>query len=91
MKYIITESQVERLWIKRRMPEIINAIRDSSVYQRPCGYSSVYDYMGRLKRYFFSSLPHEWWLNMQWDYEFVWMLIMELHGKEIKDNYLNRC
>lgn len=91
MKYIITESQAERLWVKRRMPEIMNHIRNSSVYYNPCGCDSVYTYMERLKRNFYSGLPHEWWLNMYEDYEFVWMLIMELHGEEIKNNYLNRC
>jgi hypothetical protein len=93
MKYIITEEQNARLFVKRRLPEIMKYVRSTSIYRDPCRVAHISHYPLILKQEFFETVPFDFYVNMNMisDKEFVWDLIMSQHLDEIMDNYNQKC
>ena len=90
MKYIITETQAERLQVIRRIKELREYIKSSDAYNYICDYSSFDDFL-------YDGL----YLGMQEDGELDWVtsdnidyvfdVINTMFYKELKNFYKNRC
>jgi hypothetical protein len=90
MKYIITETQAERLQVMRRIKELREYIKSSDAYNYICDYSSFDDFL-------YDGL----YLGMQEDGELDWVtsdnidyvfdVINTMFYKELKNFYKNRC
>jgi hypothetical protein len=93
MKYIITEEQNKRLFVKRRLPEIMKYIRSTTIYRSPCRVAHASHYPILLKKLFFETVPFHFYIEMDMasDKEYIWDLIMSLYGDEIMDNYNQKC
>jgi len=93
MKYIITQEQNDRLHIKRRLPEIMEFIRELEVYKKPCGAPDSKIYPKILKRFFFGNLRLNYDLRSKLirEKDFAWNLIMGYYGDEIINNYIDNC
>jgi hypothetical protein len=83
MKYIITEEQNIRLFVKRRIQEIMKYVRSTTIYRSPCRADNITNYSILLKKVFFESVPFHFYVSMD--------MIMSIYGDEIIDNYNQKC
>jgi len=93
MKYIITEEQNVRLFVKRRIEDIMKYVRSTTIYRSPCRVDNVEHYSILLKKVFFETVPFHFYIemNMISDKDFVWDMIVSLYGDEIINNYTQKC
>jgi len=93
MKYIITEEQNVRLFVKRRIEDIMKYVRSTPVYINPCYSAKISHYLVLLKKVFFETIPFSFYveMNMISDKDFVWDMIMSIYGDEIVNNYNEKC
>jgi len=93
MKYIITEEQNIRLFVKRRIQEIMKYVRNTTIYRSPCRADNITNYSILLKKVFFESVPFHFYVAMDMisNKELVWDMIMNIYGDEIIDNYNQKC
>ena len=98
MKYIITEEQNDRIFIIRRLPEVIEYIRELPPYRKPCNAWDLEGYIRILKKFFFGTIgPGSTHFNNRLrikllkDTNFTWELIMGHYGDEIHYNYIKNC
>ena len=93
MKYIITEEQNIRLYVKRRIGDIMKYVRSTTIYRSPCRADNVAHYSTLLKKVFFESIPFYFYVEMDMisDKDLVWDMIMNLYGDDIIDNYNQKC
>jgi hypothetical protein len=90
MKYIITETQAERLQVLRRIKELREYIKSSDAFNYICDYTTFDDFL-------YDGL----YLGMQEDGELDWVtsdnidyvfdVINTMFYKELKKVYKNRC
>ena len=89
MKYIITETQRDRLIIKRRLPELKDLIRRQFPYYYPCDYDSLEQYMMAMKVEMFQVTILDWFDKV--DNDLIWDMVTDLYGYLMVENYTTRC
>ena len=89
MKYIITETQRDRLIIKRRLPELKDLIRHQFPYYYPCDYDSLEQYMMAMKVEMFQVTILDWFDKV--DNDLIWDMVTDLYGYLMVENYTTRC
>ena len=89
MKYIITETQRDRLIIKRRLPELKDLIRHQYPYYYPCDYDSLEQYMMAMKVEMFQVTILDWFDKV--DNDLIWDMVTDLYGDLMIENYTTRC
>lgn len=90
MKYLITESQKDRLIIKRRIPEIKSIIQNLYSYQYPCDFDSLGEFMRAVYLDFAESINDVDW-HEDVEYETLWDMSMELFHNDIVEYYNYNC
>lgn len=89
MKYIITESQRDKLFVMRRLPELKELLHHQFSYYYPCDYDSLVTYMMALKIEMFETLKFDWFDEI--DKDIIWDVVTEVFRKDIIENYTTNC
>lgn len=89
MKYIITESQSDRLKVMRRLPELKGLIKNLFPFQYPCDYDSLNTYMMAMKIEMFETLTLDWFEYV--DNDVIWDVVTDVYRDYMIDNYMNNC
>jgi len=90
MKYVITETQAERLQVMRRIPELKNYISSSYDYRHMCEYTTFDDFLyDGLYEEMLNDEKLDWVTSDNIDY--VFDVINTMFYKELKNFYKNRC
>lgn len=89
MKYIITETQAERLQVLRRIKELREYIKSSDAFKYICDYSSFDDFLYDGLYLGIEDGELDWVTSDNIDY--VFDVINTMFYKELKNVYKNRC
>ena len=89
MKYIITESQSDRLKVMRRLPELKGLIKNLFPFRYPCDYDSLNTYMMAMKIEMFETLTLDWFEYV--DNDVIWDVVTDVYRDYMIDNYMNNC
>jgi hypothetical protein len=87
MKYIITESQNNRLWLLRRYDLVLHELKESIEGLDPCRFADFDDYEHRLTQYIMDGLHHEFYLMDNFDYEGMRNILKDLFYVDITEAY----
>jgi len=93
MKYIITEEQNIRLYVKRRIEDIMKYVRSTTIYRSPCRADNIDHYLTLLRDLLFMNVPFDVYVDMDMitGKDYIWDLIMSVRGNEVIDNYNQKC
>ena len=89
MKYIITETQADKLSVMRRLPELERLIQHLYPFQYPCDFNSLSTYMMSIKIEMFETLTLDWFKNV--DNDVIWDIVTNMYSDDIVKNYTNNC
>ena len=89
MKYIITETQHDRLKVMRRLPELKGLIKNLYPFQYPCDFDSLTTYMMAMKVEMFEVLTLDWFEYV--DNDVIWDMVTDLFRDEMVENYMSQC
>ena len=89
MKYIITESQFDKLFLSRRVEEIKSLVKSSFSYEYPCDFEDFGSFLSGIE----SDVLHT--DNVEWikDEHFkpIKWYIHNIMKDELRDYYVNMC
>lgn len=92
MKIIITESQNYKLWVIRRIREFMEILKDIAPYKYPCvSVKNEVQYIEVIKDWFLDTLVDEVEGVDLDKTNFIWEIIMNVYGDEIKNNFSKKC
>jgi hypothetical protein len=89
MKYIITEEQNARLYIRRRLPEIWELITHSYAYMYPCDYDSLIIFLMGVRNDIFTVLSLDWF--EKFDKDLIWEITDDVYQNKLVEHYLDNC
>ena len=89
MKYIITETQRDRLMVRRRLPELKDLIPNLYPFYYPCDYKSLQQYMMAMKVEMFEITVLDWFEGV--DKDVIWDMVTDVYREYMVDNYINNC
>jgi len=89
MKYIITETQRDRLMVRRRLPELKSLIPNLYPFYYPCDFDSLSSYMMAMKYQMFEVLTLDWFEGV--DKDVIWDMVTDLYNDYMVDNYISNC
>ena len=89
MKFIITETQRDRIAVLRRYQQLKDLIRHQFPYYYPCDYDSLEMYMVAMKTEMFGTLTLDWFEDI--DNDVIWDVVTDLYGDDIVNNYISKC
>ena len=89
MKYIITETQAERLKVLRRKDEIWDLITFLFPYEYPCDFPDFEDFMSAIKEELFGTLSLDWFTYENEDY--VWDMVINFFQNDLEYHYNSIC
>jgi len=89
MKYIITETQRDRLMVRRRLPELKDLIKNLFPFYYPCDYDSLSEYMMAMKVEMFETLTLDWFEGV--DEDVIWDMVTDIYSDYMADNYISNC
>lgn len=89
MKYIITESQADRIKVLRRLDDLKGLIPNLFPYQYPCDYDSLQQYMMAMKIEMFEVLTLDWFEEVNNDV--IWDIVSDIFRTDMVENYLYNC
>jgi len=90
MKFIITESQNNRMWLLRRYELVEEAFSESAKYIDPCKFNSFDEYEKRFLYYMMDDL-HPYFYDIEgFDYKGTMNELQDMFYVEITELYFDR-
>jgi hypothetical protein len=89
MKYIITESQKDRIHVLRRLDELKGLIKNLYPYAYPCDFDSLESYMVAIKIEMFQTLTLDWFEDINNDV--IWDIVTDAFRNDMVKNYIKKC
>lgn len=90
MKFIITESQNNRMWLLRRYDLVEETFRESAKYVDPCKFNSFDEYERRFLYYMMDDL-HPYFYDIEgFDYKGTMKELQDMFYVEITELYFDR-
>ena len=90
MKFIITESQNNRLWLLRRYDLVSEAFKETVNYINPCEFNSYDGYETRFVMYMMDELHPHFYDIEGFDYNGIREELIEMFYVDITESYYNR-
>jgi hypothetical protein len=90
MKYIITESQHNRLWILRRYDVVKKAFQETMNYVKPCSFDNFDDYESYFYNFLMDELHPEFYLIDGFDYNGVKEELKDLYYVNVTEEYYTK-
>ncbi len=90
MKFIITESQHNRIWLLRRYDLVKNAFDESINDVDPCRWEDFKSYESFFYMIFMDSLHPEYYLIDDFDYNGIKEELMDLFYVELTEHYYDK-
>ena len=87
MKFIITESQSNRLWLLRRYDLVKKAFKEIDDYINPFLFDSFEDYERRFLQYMMDELHPYFYEIEEFDYDGVMKELQDMFYVEITESY----
>ena len=91
MKYIITESQHNKLrmkqWLLRRQELFMSEYNDSLTQTNPCNHDDSKSYVNRVIHYTMDGLHPHFYLNHDFDYELLFEVIFDMVYVDLTEKY----
>ena len=91
MKYIITESQHNKLrmkqWLLRRSELFMSEYNDSLTQTNPCNHDDSKSYVNRVVHYTMDGLHPHFYLNHDFDYELLFEVIFDMVYVDLTEKY----
>jgi endoglucanase Acf2 len=89
MKYIVTESQYNKLMVLRRTDEIKNLVKNQYIYGYPCDADDFETFLYFIIREIKDTLSLDW-INDE-NFEYVEKYIREVMKEDLRDYYVYMC
>ena len=90
MRYIITESQHNKLWVLRRYDLVKNEFEETINYIDPCKFETFDSYESYFYHILMDSLHHEYYLIDDFDYEGIKEELKDLFYVELTEHYYDK-
>ena len=91
MKYIITESQHNKLrmkqWLLRRSELFMSEYNDSLTQTNPCNHDDSKSYVNRVIHYTMDGLHPQFYLIDNFDYELLFEVIFDMVYVDLTEKY----
>ena len=91
MKYIITESQYNKLrmkqWLLRRQELFMSEYNDSLTQTNPCNHDNSERYINRVIHYTMDGLHPHFYLIDNFDYELLFEVILNMVYVDLSEKY----
>lgn len=89
MKYIITETQRDRLAVRRRLPELKELLRNLYPWQYPCDYNTLHYFLLAMGVEMFEITTLDWFEEV--NHEVIWSIVQELYMDDMVKHYESNC
>lgn len=89
MKYIITETQAEKLKVLRRKDELWGLITYLYPYEYPCDFINFDSFMDAIKTEMFETLSLDWFTPDNMDY--LKVMVDEFYKDDLEYHYNDNC
>ena len=94
MKYIITESQHNRLkmqqWLSRRYDLLMSEYDDSLTRTNPCNHDDSKSYVNRVIHSTMDGLHPQYYLIDNFDYDLLFNIIINMFYDDLTDRYQDK-
>jgi hypothetical protein len=94
MKYIITESQHNRLktqqWLLRRYDLLMSEYDEAVTELDPCNYDESERYVNRAIHYIVDGLHPQYYLIDNFDYDLLFNIIINMFYDDLTDRYQDK-
>lgn len=80
---------MDKLFVRRRLPELKSLIDNLYPFQYPCDYNSLQQYMMAMKIEMFEVQILDWFLEI--DNNVIWDVVTDVFRDEIVENYMYNC
>ena len=91
MRYIITESQYNKLrmkqWLLRRQELFMSEYNDSLTQTNPCNHDNSEGYVNRVIHYTMDGLHPQFYLIDNFDYELLFEVILNMVYVDLTEKY----
>ena len=91
MRYIITESQYNKLrmkqWLLRRQELFMSEYNDSLTQTNPCNHDNSEGYVNRVIHYTMDGLHPQFYLIDNFDYELLFEVILNMVYVDLSEKY----
>ena len=91
MRYIITESQYNKLrmkqWLLRRQELFMSEYNDSLTQTNPCNHDNSESYVNRVIHYTMDGLHPQFYLIDNFDYELLFEVILNMVYVDLTEKY----